>query len=95
MDKEKLTWRTFADPGTTISARWNAGPPTYYVIDPKGVIRYRWTGRAAEKEIDAALEELIAPETRGDPMSPLRWTCKSTRQLAEAAWQSLVWDVRS
>jgi Rhodopirellula transposase DDE domain len=32
----------------------------------------------------AALEEWIVPETRGDPMSPLRWTCKSTRQLAEA-----------
>src|SRR5277367_1668008 len=31
-----------------------------------------------------ALEQLIAPETRGDPMSPLRWTCKSTRQLAGA-----------
>jgi hypothetical protein len=31
-----------------------------------------------------ALEQLIAPETRGDPMSPLRWTCKSTRQLASA-----------
>jgi hypothetical protein len=33
------------------------------------------------------LEELIAPETRGDPMSPLRWTCKSTRQLSEALAQ--------
>jgi hypothetical protein len=31
-----------------------------------------------------ALEQLIAPETRGDPTSPLRWTCKSTRQLASA-----------
>ena len=29
-----------------------------------------------------ALEELVAPETRGDPMSPLRWTLKSTRRLA-------------
>src|SRR6266498_2590325 len=29
-----------------------------------------------------ALERLIDPETRGDPMSPLRWTCKSTRTLA-------------
>ena len=28
------------------------------------------------------LEELVAPATRGDPMSPLRWTCKSTRNLA-------------
>jgi hypothetical protein len=29
-----------------------------------------------------ALERLIAPGTRGDPESPLRWTCKSTRTLA-------------
>ena len=28
------------------------------------------------------LESLIEPLTRGDPESPLRWTCKSTRQLA-------------
>ena len=26
-----------------------------------------------------ALERLVEPMTRGDPMSPLRWTCKSTR----------------
>ncbi len=30
------------------------------------------------------LESLVESETRGDPMSPLRWTCKSTRQLADA-----------
>jgi len=30
------------------------------------------------------LERLVDPATRGDPMAPLRWTCKSTRQLAEA-----------
>jgi hypothetical protein len=29
-----------------------------------------------------ALERMVAPTTRGDPMSPLRWTCKSTRNLA-------------
>jgi Rhodopirellula transposase DDE domain len=29
------------------------------------------------------LEHLVDPTTRGDPMSPLRWTCKSTRKLAE------------
>lgn len=28
------------------------------------------------------LESLVDPVTRGDPMSPLRWTCKSTRQLS-------------
>ena len=30
------------------------------------------------------LHALIEPTTRGDPQSPLRWTCKSTRNLAEA-----------
>src|SRR5438270_740956 len=30
-----------------------------------------------------ALEALADPVTRGDPDSPLRWTCKSTRRLAE------------
>lgn len=29
-----------------------------------------------------ALEALVAPATRGDPLSPLRWTLKSTRRLA-------------
>jgi hypothetical protein len=29
------------------------------------------------------LEALVEPTTRGDPQSPLRWTCKSTRNLAE------------
>jgi Rhodopirellula transposase DDE domain len=31
-----------------------------------------------------ALDALIDPLTRGDPESPLRWTCKSTRRLAAA-----------
>jgi transposase len=30
-----------------------------------------------------ALERLVEAGTRGDPMSPLRWTCKSTRTLAK------------
>src|SRR6266568_6394589 len=34
------------------------------------------------------LEALVNPDTRGDPMSPLRWTCKSTRQLAGALNQA-------
>jgi len=29
------------------------------------------------------LKSLVEPLTKGDPMSPLQWTCKSTRQLAE------------
>jgi transposase len=34
-------------------------------------------------EILKKLEALVDPVTRGDPRSPLRWTCKSTRQLAQ------------
>jgi hypothetical protein len=34
-----------------------------------------------------ALWALIEPTTRGDPESPLRWTCKSTTQLADALTQ--------
>jgi hypothetical protein len=30
-----------------------------------------------------ALDSLVEPESRGDPMCRLRWTCKSTRNLAE------------
>jgi len=36
-----------------------------------------------DPELLAALESLVDPLTRGDPESPLRWTCKSTRRLAE------------
>ena len=32
----------------------------------------------------ADLDSLVEPESRGDPMRPLRWTCKSTGQLADA-----------
>jgi transposase len=36
-----------------------------------------------DPELQEALEALVEPVTRGHPESPLRWTCKSTRRLAE------------
>jgi len=59
-------------------------------LDVATVVRSRRPGggrkRAEEHDPDlvAALEALIDPVTRGDPMSPLRWTSKSTRTLARA-----------
>ena len=51
-------------------------------------IRQEGGGRKRLSETDPglaqALDRLIEPSTRGDPMSPLRWTCKSTMNLAEA-----------
>ena len=37
-----------------------------------------------EPKLLSALESLVEPTTRGDPESALRWTCRSTRQLAAA-----------
>ena len=55
---------------------------------PDGRVRRPGGGRKRAQDKDpallTALEQLIDPATRGDPMSPLRWTCKSTRQLALA-----------
>lgn len=36
-----------------------------------------------DPDLQTALDARIDPVTRGDPMSPLRWTCKSTRRLSE------------
>src|SRR3989304_5608253 len=51
-----------------------------------GRVRKEGGGRKQQTELDpglqAALERLIEPATRGDPQSPLRWTCKSTTRLA-------------
>jgi hypothetical protein len=50
-------------------------------------IRRKGGGRKRAEESDptllADLETLVEPLTRGDPMSALRWTCKSTSRLAE------------
>ena len=44
----------------------------------------RKRAEAHDRGLVAALEALIDPDTRGDPQSPLRWTCKSLRALAAA-----------
>ena len=40
-----------------------------------------------DPQLSSALDTLVAPLTRGDPQSALRWTCKSTNQLAQALTQ--------
>lgn len=53
---------------------------------PAGRIRRPGAGRPRLVVLDPglprALEGLVEPLARGDPASPLRWTCKSTRALA-------------
>jgi transposase len=51
-----------------------------------GRVRRPGGGRKRKETHDpgllAALDALVEPGSRGDPMSPLRWTCLSVRQLA-------------
>ena len=61
--------------------------PTKHRAAVAAQVRRPGGGRRPQTETDPglleALEMLIEPSTRGDPMSPLRWTCKSTAKLAE------------
>jgi len=56
--------------------------------DPRGRVRGPGGGpkRLTQRQpgLLEALDKLVDPDTRGDPESPLRWTCKSTHQLADA-----------
>ena len=59
-----------------------------YAVDHGKILRSSGGGRKKSIEREpgllSALESLVEPTTRGDPENPLRWTCKSTRQLASA-----------
>ena len=43
----------------------------------------RKKSEATHPELAAAIDKIISPTTRGDPESPLRWTCKSVRNIEE------------
>ena len=59
--------RRGATPEDVVKVRRSAGKRPYEVAHP---------------EVWPALENLIDPITRGDPESPLRWTCKNTHALS-------------
>ncbi len=65
-------------------------------VKATGRIRRPGAGRpsleATQPGLKAALEALVEPLTRGDPASPLRWTCKSKAKLA-AALQRKGWSI--
>jgi len=54
---------------------------------PEGRVRQPGGGRKPlvirDPALPTVLESLVEPLARGDPQSPLRWTCKSTRTLAQ------------
>jgi hypothetical protein len=68
MDKEKLSWRSFADhgdggKGRTICEQWNVvGTPALFIVDHKGVLRHKWLG--SPKIMDAALQRVLKEAER-------------------------------
>lgn len=60
LEREKITWRQALD-GTTsgpIAKQWNVrGWPTIYILDDKGVIRFK---NARGQKMDEAVEKLLA-----------------------------------
>lgn len=73
MAEENITWPSFWNGGSTsgpISTAWNVhGWPTIYVLDAKGVIRFK---NVREKALDDAVDKLLK-ETgvpTGSPSSP-------------------------
>ncbi len=67
--KENITWRSFwnGPAGTSgpISTKWNVhGWPTIYILDGKGMIRYKGVG-ADPEAIDAMLDTLLVEAGAG------------------------------
>ena len=59
MDSEHITWRSFMDGGTSgpIATAWGIhGWPSIFVIDAKGVIRYR---DVRDHDMDKAVDQLL------------------------------------
>jgi hypothetical protein len=75
IDKEKMTWRSWWDGGSTegpIASKWNVeGWPTLYVLDQKGVIRHKWLGSPGDKILDDSIDELVNGTPEGGK-SPAR-----------------------
>ena len=71
--------RAGAKPSDVVNVRRSAGPRPYEELNPE-----TWP----------ALEKLVEPVTRGDPESPLRWTCKSLRLEGELRRQGFAVSYR-
>ena len=60
-EKNKITWRSLFDGrGGPISEQYNLkGPPAIYVLDAKGVIRFKGVrGEAMDRAVDLLLQEM-------------------------------------
>lgn len=63
LQEEQITWRSFWNGGSTggpISRQWQIRAwPTLWVIDAKGVVRFKYEGSPGEKEISRVIDLLL------------------------------------
>jgi hypothetical protein len=76
LKKEQITWRSWWDGGDTsgpIASKWNVtGWPTIYVLDAKGVIRYRNVrGEKMDEAVDKLLREIENERAKPHRPTPL------------------------
>ena len=74
MKKENITWRSWWDGGDTngpIARAWNvSGWPTIYILDHKGIIRFKGPrGEAMDKAVDQLLAEMEKETAAAVPAS--------------------------
>ncbi len=71
LNTEQITWRSFWNgpqgTGGPISADWNVrGWPTLFLIDHKGILRYKWVGNPGDKVMDEAIDKLVKEAEAGN-----------------------------
>jgi peroxiredoxin len=63
IEREKITWRSWWDGGNSsgpIAATWNVNAwPTTYILDHKGIIRFRYSSRSSEAELAKNIDQLL------------------------------------
>jgi hypothetical protein len=71
LEKEHITWRSWwngGSPSGGIAQKWNVhGWPTIYVLDTKGVIRYK---NVREKAMDNAVDALLKESEKQTKATP-------------------------
>ena len=83
---KRVSQATGVGRGSILAGIKELGFPQRVLLDQPRRVRRAGAGRKKLVDRDpgvrVALERLVEPATRGDPQSPLRWTCKSLMQLA-------------
>jgi hypothetical protein len=94
MVKNQITWRSFVDGGSAgagpIATRWNlSATPAMYLIDDRGVIRYKWAGPPGEKVLDASLDRLLKAVSFRPITAPLRALASNPNYFSDGTGKAI------